>query len=261
MQRVFGAIAIFAGWLSIGVGAMAGMAVSQFFGLNHVEGDLPPVDVYGVSGEVVLWVFVGAAIVAAVPLCGAMFAADPRRNLRWWAVAMAIASAALLPDALGRAYGLPLLAGAACLAVGGELIHREAAALESARGDGRTSQWPSGGDAAAAGSAPWRAAPYAETAPGGEQPLTPSDSGAAPAGQAASPILAGRPRLKPRALRHRKLRRRASRAAAEVPDGGRRLRSASARGARAAFLPTRPPARTAGPRSTAPRRKRSRSPV
>jgi len=84
VQRVFGAIAIFAGWLSIGIGAMAGMAVSQFFGLNHVEGDLPPVDVYGISGELVLWVFVGAAIVMSVPLGAAMFEADPRRHLRWW---------------------------------------------------------------------------------------------------------------------------------------------------------------------------------
>jgi hypothetical protein len=128
VQRVFGSIAVFAGWLSIGIGAIAGIAASQFFGLNHVEGDLPPADVYGIAGAVVLWVFVAAAILAIVPLAMALIAVDPQRPLRLWAVAMAVAGLALLPDDLGRAFGLPLLAGAACLEVGGQLIHRGAIA-------------------------------------------------------------------------------------------------------------------------------------
>ena len=138
MHRVFGSIAIFVGWLSLGIGAMAGMAVSQFFGLNHVEGALPPVDVYGISGMVVLWAFIGAALLVAAPLAAAMVAVDPRRNLRLIAVAMTIAGIALVPDELGRAFGLPLLAGAACTWTGGELIHRDAVAARSVGSDGGT---------------------------------------------------------------------------------------------------------------------------
>ena len=142
MQRVFGSIAVFAGWLSIGIGAMAGIAASQLFGLNHVEGDLPPVDVYGIAGAVVLWVFVGAAILAIVPLAMALTSADPQRPLRRWAVAMALAGIALLPDSLGRAFGLPLLAGAACLEVGGQLIHHVAIATEPFSGVGARPRSP-----------------------------------------------------------------------------------------------------------------------
>jgi hypothetical protein len=129
VQRVFGAIAVFAGWLSIGVGAMWGLISSEFIGLTHVEGDVRPSGVYGVSGAVVLWVFTAAAIVTAVPLAAAIVAVDPRRQLRWFAQGLAIVGVALLPDELGRAFGLPLLAGAACLWIGGELIHSEALAL------------------------------------------------------------------------------------------------------------------------------------
>jgi len=178
VQRVFGAIAIFAGWLSIGIGAMAGMAVSQFFGLNHVEGDLPPVDVYGISGELVLWVFVGAAIVMSVPLGAAMFEADPRRHLRWWAAALAVAGAALIPDSLGRAYGLPLLAGAACLVIGGELVHRQAVALESAGGRDQVSQSAFNVDTAQPGGVAGQAASDTADSQETASPSTPPDSGA-----------------------------------------------------------------------------------
>lgn len=131
MGRVFGALAIFAGWLSIPIGAMAGLLTSEFFGLSHVEGDLPPVAVYGLSGPVVLWVFAGAAIVTAVPLASAIVATDPRRPLKLVAVVLAIAGAVLLPDQLGRSFGLPLLVGAASLWVGGELMTRDAGTLGS----------------------------------------------------------------------------------------------------------------------------------
>src|ERR1035437_1180018 len=126
MGRIFGARAIFAGWLSIPIGAMAGLLPSEFFGLSHVEGDLPPVAVYGISGPVVLWIFAGAAIVTSVPLASAIVATDPRRPLKLVAVVLRIAGAALLPDQLGRSFGLPLLVGAASLWVGGELMTRDA---------------------------------------------------------------------------------------------------------------------------------------
>ena len=126
MNRIFGATAIFAGWLSFGIGAMTGMVVSEFFGLNHVEGPEPPLAVYGISGAVVLWILVAAAIVTAVPMALAMVAEDPRRNLRIWALIIALGGVAILPDPLGRAFGSPLLGGAVCLLVGGELVYRGA---------------------------------------------------------------------------------------------------------------------------------------
>jgi hypothetical protein len=104
---------------------MAGLVTSEFFGLSHVEGDLPPVAVYGISGPVVLWIFAGVAIVTAVPLASAIVATDPRRPVKLVAVVLAIAGAALLPDQLGRSFGLPLLVGAASLWFGGELMMRD----------------------------------------------------------------------------------------------------------------------------------------
>ncbi len=125
MQRIFGAIAIFAGWLSIGISAMAGLVYSEFFGLSHVEGAVPPSAVYGVSGLMILWVIVAAALLTSVPMASAIVAADPRRNLRLLAGAMAITGIVLLPDELGRAFGVPLFGGAVCLWIGAELIYRE----------------------------------------------------------------------------------------------------------------------------------------
>jgi len=138
VHRIFGATAIFAGWLSLGVGAMAGMVVSEFFGLNHVEGPLPPLAVYGISGAVVLWMLVGTAIVTVVPMAMAMVADDPRRNLRIWALLMALGGVSIIPDPLGRAFGLPLLGGAAFLLIGGELVHRAAVETDPAPGSAPT---------------------------------------------------------------------------------------------------------------------------
>jgi hypothetical protein len=132
VHRIFGVTAIFVGWLSLGIGAMAGLVVSDFFGLNHVEGPLPPIAVYGVSGAVVLWTLVAAAVVTAIPMAKAMVADDPRRSLGVWAVAMAVVGVAMIPDPLGRAFGLPLVGGAVCLLIGGELIHRETLVTGSA---------------------------------------------------------------------------------------------------------------------------------
>jgi hypothetical protein len=157
VQRVFGATAVFAAWMSLAVGVVAGLVASQFLGLSHVEGDLPPMAVYGISAEVVIWTFIAAAVLMAVPMARAMFAADPRRLLLLMAVAMAIIGVAIIPDALGRAFGLPLLAGAVCLAVGAELLHGDAVARATAGAAAATDfttaapNWP---ESAQAGSPP-----------------------------------------------------------------------------------------------------------
>jgi hypothetical protein len=132
VQRFFGAIAILGGWLSMPAGAGAGLVFSQFFGVGHIEGIGSPVDVYGISGIIVFWVFASAAVVTALPLLVAMIAPDPRRELRVMAEVMAVVGAVLLGSELGRAFGLPLLAGAACLWVAGNLLHEDYLAMVAA---------------------------------------------------------------------------------------------------------------------------------
>ena len=176
MQRILGATAIFAGWLSIAVGAMSGLISSQFFGLTHKEGDLPPISVYGITGAVVLWVFVAAALLLAVPLAAAMFAPDPRLRLRLMAVLMALAGVALIPDALGRAFGLPIVAGAVCLWVGGEMIHREAVARGLTKGEGRTPALAFAADAARSSNATPPAGPESAAATPADPPPTSAES-------------------------------------------------------------------------------------
>jgi hypothetical protein len=157
---------------------MAGIVVSEFFGLNHVEGPLPPLAVYGTSGAVVLWILVGAAIVTAVPMAMAMVADDPRRNLRIWALIMALGGMAILPDPLGRAFGLPLLGGAVCLLVGGELVHRAAVATESATGQQPAPKVPRTDAAPTAPVAPTASSPEAAPA----DTAAPSHASPSPAG-------------------------------------------------------------------------------
>jgi hypothetical protein len=125
LHRLFGAIAVFAGWLSIGLGIALALVVSQLLGLEHKEGVPPPIDVYGISGGVVLWVFIGAALLLAVPMAAAMVGSTPRRTLRPIAVAMGLAGVALLPDPLGAAFGVPVIAGAVFVWLGAELIVRD----------------------------------------------------------------------------------------------------------------------------------------
>ena len=162
MQRIFGAMAIFLGWLSLGLGVMAGLVESQFFGLNHREDALPPMDVYGITGAVVLWIFVGAAVLLAVPMAAAMVAPDPRRNLRILAVGMAVTGLALVPDQLGRFFGLPIVIGALAVWVGAELIHMQTPAA-SAGGGGVATPWST---PAIYEVPPHPAAPYVAAEPG-----------------------------------------------------------------------------------------------
>jgi hypothetical protein len=125
LNRIFGAIAVFGGWLCICFGAFLGLAGSEFLGLNHTEGPLAPAAVYGISAAVVLWLFVFAALLSVLPLGTAIFEPDPRRRTAITAVVMAAVGVALLPDELGRSFGLPLLPGALLVFYGGRLIYRE----------------------------------------------------------------------------------------------------------------------------------------
>jgi hypothetical protein len=129
VQRFFGAAAVFCGWLSIPTGAAAGLLVSQFFGIGHVEGANPPVDVYFISGIVVFWVYASATIVSAVPLVLATVARDPRRPLQLTAAVMWIVGASMLASELGRAFGLPVLVGGVCLWFGAEMVYQGAVAI------------------------------------------------------------------------------------------------------------------------------------
>jgi hypothetical protein len=128
VRQVNAAIAIFAGWASIPLGAVAGLAAMQLLGLNVVERPLPLETVYGISAAVILWVFVAAALLTAIPLTSAVLAMSPSRSVNGTAAVMAVVGVVLLPDELGRVFGFPILAGAAAMAYGGRQLLLEAAA-------------------------------------------------------------------------------------------------------------------------------------
>lgn len=123
MQRVFGMLAVFGGWLCLLLAVFSGLIATQFLGLDHVEGALPPNALYGIPALMVMWVAIVVAIVAAVPVGAAMFHKDPSSRLYVVAAVMAVLGLALIPDELGRAYAAALLPGAALFAAGGWLIH------------------------------------------------------------------------------------------------------------------------------------------
>ena len=145
MQRVFGALAIFGGWLCILLSAVFGLVASQFLGLDHFEGSPPPAGLYGVPAVVVLWIAVAAAIVSAVPAASAMFAPDPSRRLYAAAMVMGVIGVAILPDELGRAYAAAIIPGAALFAAGAWWTHRAgpigAEAASGSAGVGATEPW------------------------------------------------------------------------------------------------------------------------
>ena len=184
LRRVIAATAIFAGWLTFPVGAVAGLVASEAFGINHTEGPLAPTEVYGLNGLLMMWALVVAAIVTSMPLLMAMFAPNPRRNLFIIAGAMGIPAIAVLPSELGRAFGLPILAGAASLVFAARLFESEPpAAPKSGEGEG---------DAAALGGAPVPVWP-ASADPARDAAPTPAPAAAAAevAAPAAAEVAAG----------------------------------------------------------------------
>jgi hypothetical protein len=80
-----------------------------------------PVAVFGISGDVFMWIFIAAAVVGGVLALAAMFFADPSRPLYVAAAALAVVAVLLLLDPQSRAYGAFLLPAAALFAVGGWL--------------------------------------------------------------------------------------------------------------------------------------------
>jgi hypothetical protein len=130
MRRIFGALAVFFGWLCIPFSAVLALASSQFFGLGHTEGTLPPSSVYGVSGLIVLWIVIAAAMLTAIPAGTAIIAPRPGPRLYAMAVAMFLCGLALAPDELGRVFSAGLMAGAALFVVAGWLME-EAGPVEA----------------------------------------------------------------------------------------------------------------------------------
>jgi hypothetical protein len=127
LRQVHAAVAIFAGWASIPLGAVAGLAAMQLLGLNVVDRPLPLETVYGISAAIILWVFVAAAVLTAIPLARAVLAMGPSERVNRTAAVMAVIGVVLLPDELGRVFGFPILAGAAAMAYGGRQMLLEAA--------------------------------------------------------------------------------------------------------------------------------------
>jgi len=122
MQRVFGALAAFGGWVCLLASAAAGLLATESLGLGHTEGSLPRSSVYGIPEVVVLWVVFGFALLALIPVGAAMLMERPSALLFLTAAAMAAAGLALLPDELGRIHSLTILPGAAAFAAGGYLM-------------------------------------------------------------------------------------------------------------------------------------------
>ncbi len=134
MGKMRGPIAILGGWLSICLGIFLGLTRSQFLGLANVDGPLPPQTVYGFPAAVLVWVFVGTALVAALPLGLAMLTPDPRGGTYAAAAVMAAVGLVLMPDYLGFAFGVPLLPGAALVAFGGWLTHMDSTSADRRAG-------------------------------------------------------------------------------------------------------------------------------
>jgi len=202
VQRNLGIIAIFAGWLSIPVGALLGLISSDFLGLSHVFDSIqrgapsvatPPTSIYGIDGLVALWIFGVTTMLLPVALVALLRAPDPRRRLRQLAATMALVGVVLTPDPLGRAFGLPIVAGAVFLWVGGELVYREAVSRGLTTGESPLLAPVAGAVAAGAdaaesseGTGPAGPAPAAAQA---HLPLTSADSPV--------PVVAGAPPSQP----------------------------------------------------------------
>jgi len=166
MQRVFGALAAFGGWISLLLSAAVGLLATELLGLSHTEGPLPLSAVYGIPEVIVLWVLVGAALLALLPVGAAMVSERPSRALYTAAGAMALTGIALLPDELGRIHALVILPGAGFFALGGLLLGQSPAeAGAGADGPAREEATAPAAVSAPAGAAQPARAAAAPTAP------------------------------------------------------------------------------------------------
>jgi hypothetical protein len=123
MQRTFGAIAIMLGWLSLLLSAVFGLIATEFMGLTHVEGELPPAGLFGIPSIIVFWAAILVVGLTLVPAAAAIVADDPSIPLYGAAGVIAVVGVVFLFDDLGRAYAAALLPGAAFFGAGGWLMH------------------------------------------------------------------------------------------------------------------------------------------
>lgn len=179
MAKVPAAIAVIAGWLTIPIGAVAGVVASKYFGLNVAPGELPQANVYGVNAAVIMVAYVIAALLTAAALQAWLSEPDPQPNLRLLASGTAVVGLMLLPNELGRAFGLPLLAGAAAFWIGGELVPREVAAPETGPGATAPDEVAGATETGASPEIPAGVAEAAET-PASAAPVEAAGSPAAP---------------------------------------------------------------------------------
>ena len=81
MQRIFGALAVFGGWLCIPLAGLSGLITTEWMGLSHTEGALPPQSLYGIPAILVMWLLVAVALVSLLPVAMAIVAPDPSRRV------------------------------------------------------------------------------------------------------------------------------------------------------------------------------------
>ena len=186
MRRTLGATAIFLGWLCLPLSVLSGLVASQFMGLAHNDGPLPPTAVFGISGTVFIWLVVVGALLSSAPVFAAMFAADPSRPLYVTGVALAVVGAVLTLDDLGRAFGALLLPSGIFFGAGGVLMAGATDDTSAWDGDGAASptpQWATGASRPAEQAAPAplaHDASLAESSTAGAAALTQASAGTAP---------------------------------------------------------------------------------
>ncbi len=122
MRRTLGTIAALAGWLCIPLSAVSAVVTSRMGGLSPESNGLTPDSVYGIPADLVLWVVVGAALLAAIPVVLTTLTESSWLPLFGVAAVLTLAGVALLPDELGRAYSLAMLPGAVLFGLAGWLI-------------------------------------------------------------------------------------------------------------------------------------------
>jgi hypothetical protein len=198
MQRVFGVTAAFVGWFSLLLSAVTGLVASEFLGLNHTEGPLPPNSVYGVPEVVVLWILVGGALVAFLPVGSALASTEPSRPLYMTAAVLAVTGVVLLADEMGRVHAVTILASAGAFGAAGHLLAEPVA--DEAADAGAPAVDAGAGDQARAQAAPAPQAPVAAT-PAAATMSTAKPAAATPQTEPGAPARAAK--AKPSATRSR----------------------------------------------------------
>ncbi len=184
MRRIYGALAVFLGWLcflgSVGLGLMA----TDSLGVHYTGGPLPLSTVYGIPDVFVMWIIILVAFVGAFPIDLWIMSPNPRRPLYGCAVGLIVAAVALLPDELGRIHALAFVVSALLFALGGYILGTPKGAAEAAQPAAATGSpapaTPAPDLRVAAAPAPAPAPAAAKSQPVPAAPATPSARGRAP---------------------------------------------------------------------------------